>query len=210
MTTGEILSNAIAFISLFLSYLGYRATRKSITIDFTPFFYSLNPKTDITFPDGTIKDIDATRAFYTTIDIVNSSTVDMAYMDLRAFDPVTNNNHFVATYRVLPILENQKIIISPFGPTALENFHITLPPRKFAPLPAGSCTSIDVLVFLNDNVDTSHGVMLSIKTTETTFFHKSPWSDTNRKKFKEYHFLYNLNTTCISSTEAPPTPPSQD
>lgn len=206
MTIGEIIANAISILSLIVAYLGYRKTRKTVTVDFAPSCYFLDPKKDIISSDNLIHGVKATRALYTTIDIVNSSSVNMAYMDLRAFDPISNANHFIATYKSLPFLQNQNLLLSPFGPNSLDNFAITLPDRIFAPLPAGSYTSIDVLIFINDNVDTSHGVMVSIKTTETTFFKRSPYSDTNRKKFKAYNFLYDIKKSGTDSKSQPPLP----
>lgn len=203
MTTGEIIANLISVLSLFIAYLSYRNTRKAITVDFAPNCYLLNPKKDIISSEELIHDVKATRALYTTINIVNSSCVNMAYMDLRAFDPVSNANHFIATYMTLPFLKNKNILLSPFGPNALDNFVITLPDRIFAPLPAGSCTSIDVLIYINDNVDISNGVMVSIKTTETTLLKRSPWSNTNRKKFRAYSYLYDLSKSDTGSLEPP-------
>ena len=193
MSLYEAISILFSLVSLALSYLAYNATRRPVTVDFGTNYYLLDPKTDIISQDNSIQGVASKHALYTTITIVNPSTVNMAYMDLRAFDPKTNANHFIATKRSLPFLDNSKIFLMPFGEDALEKFFIHLPDRPFGSLPAGSYTSLDVLIFINDNVDISSGLVLSFKTSKNSFFHRSPWSDTNRKKFRAYHFTYDLS-----------------
>lgn len=47
----------------------------------------------------------------------------MAFFDLRAFNPKTNENHFIATQRsTLPEVQNNPLFITAFGLENLENF----------------------------------------------------------------------------------------
>lgn len=138
----------ISIFSLLISFLTLYRQRKRLTVTWQENCYVLNPKTDIFFK-GEPYPTSAKVAFYTSVNIVNPSNVNMAFFDLRAFNPKTNENHFIATQRsTLPEVQNNPLFITAFGLENLENFFIKLPARKFGELNAGSYTSIDVLIFV--------------------------------------------------------------
>ena len=182
----------ISIFSLLISFLTLYRQRKRLTVTWQENCYVLNPKTDIFFK-GEPYPTSAKVAFYTSVNIVNPSNVNMAFFDLRAFNPKTNENHFIATQRsTLPEVQNNPLFITAFGLENLENFFIKLPARKFGELNAGSYTSIDVLIFANKYVAIDDGIVVSIKVTDTSWFHRSLFSDTNRKIYKAHEFFYNL------------------
>ena len=191
MNTLSIIFTALSV--LFSGYTLYRQ-RKHLTVDFDTNCYLLDPKTQIEDAYNFCQNVKSSKAIYLQITIVNPSFVNMAYLDLRAFNPVTNANHFVATARSIPeLMDHRNLFLKPFGDDALEKFFIEIPECKHGSLPAGSCVTLDVLVFINDQVDTSQGIVIDFKSTKKTWFHRSPWSDTNRKCYTHYSRVYQLN-----------------
>ena len=154
----------ISIFSLLISFLTLYRQRKRLTVTWQENCYVLNPKTDIFFK-GEPYPTSAKVAFYTSVNIVNPSNVNMAFFDLRAFNPKTNENHFIATQRsTLPEVQNNPLFI----------------------------TAIDVLIFANKYVAIDDGIVVSMKVTDTSWFHRSLFSDTNRKIYKAHEFFYNL------------------
>lgn len=182
----------ISGISLIISCITLYRQRKRITVTWGDNLYVLNPQTDIIF-NGSPYPANADVAFYTSVQIINPGHSNMAFFDLRAFNPRTNENHFIATQRTcLPEVQNNSIFISAFGIKYLDNFFIKLPERNFGNLSAGSYTSVDILIFANRNVCLDDGIRLSLKVTNTSWFSRSRYSNTNRKIYKAYEKKFDL------------------
>ena len=170
--------------------------RKHITVTWDQDLLVLNPKTDITIA-GEPYPADAVVAFSCTLKIVNPSKCDMSFFDLRAFNPNTNANHYILTKRtIVPNLKDSSILVSPSFKNKnnqMPQFFITIPERNFGTLKAGSFSQIDILIYANKNIKLDHHIMISFKIADTTLFQRSPYSNTNRKKYKAYHVNYCLD-----------------
>ena len=198
--TISILSFLVSFLSFLVSLTTLYRQRKRLVVTWKENLYVLNPETNIFVNNISLKTIypvNSKVAFYGTVDIVNPSNMNMSYFDLRAFNPKNNLNHFIATMRTLPLKTND-IYISAFNDTSsLTNFYAKIPERIFGSLPAGSYTSIDILIFANNYVDLNDGIMLSVQTSNTSILdllrRKNIFSVTNRKIFKSYQKYYNVS-----------------
>lgn len=187
------ITTLLAFASFIISIYTLYRQRKHLTITFPDNFYLLETKKHVFF-NGEPYPAQSKYALYGSIDIVNSSHMNMSYFDLRCFSPHSNKNHFLATQRtVLPTVGNDTLLISPYGIDNPFAFFVKLPLRKFGALPAGSYTSIDVLIFINEEVDLKSGLMLSLKATDTSIFHRSKYSDTNRCIYRAHEKLYDMS-----------------
>lgn len=184
-------------ISLTISFITLYRQRKRIDVTWDPNVLVLNPKTDILISNEPYP-VDALVAFYTTIKIINPSRCDMAFFDLRAFNPRTNENHYILTKRtILSHLKDFPIFVSP-APLSKDmpnsvKFFLTIPDKNTGPIKAGSFTQIDVLIYANPKIKLDKNIMISFKTTDTTFLQRSPYSDTNRKKYKAFHCNYCID-----------------
>lgn len=192
MDTPQIIAITISVISLSLSIITFYRQRKRLTVTFSDNVFVLNPRTSILL-NGEPLPYDSPVAFYATINIVNPSHENMSFFDLRAFNPSTNANHFIATQRTsLANVNEPNVVIDCFedGQTI---FLATLPKRAFGELPAGSFTSLDVIVFANSAISLKEGITISFSVPDTILFpSKNEYSVTNRKVYKQFSRHYDV------------------
>ena len=130
----------ISLAALLLSLLSYLRERRLITVDFDTNCFALDVTKNIEAPNNVFENSTNQYAIFTTAIIVNASTSNSSYFDLRAYNPKTNENHFLCTLSSVPWLrDHPSLLISPFGPKALENFIIDLPKSRCGPITSGSC-----------------------------------------------------------------------
>ena len=186
----------ISLAALLLSLLSYLRERRLITVDFNANCYALDVTKNIKVAGNIFKGSPHQYAIYTTAIIVNASTSNSSYFDLRAYNPKTNENHFLCTLSSLPLLKNEpSLLISPFGPKALENFVIDLPKSRCGPITSGSCLELPILIVLNKNISIEEGISIEFKVPQYAWlpWHRSSVSTSNRKKFKFYRVHYDLS-----------------
>lgn len=191
----DFITVIISLAALLLSLLSYLRERRLITVDFSPNCFALDVKKNIIVADNIFKDIPHQYAIFTTAIIVNASVINSSYFDLRAYNPKTNENHFICTLTSLPLLKNNpRLLISPFGPSALENFVIALPNARYGSMSSGSCLELPILVILNENISIEEGITIEFKVPQYAWlpWQRSPKSTSNRKKFKYYKVHYDL------------------
>lgn len=191
----EFFTIFISLAALLISLLSYLRERRLITVDFAPNCFALDVKKNIVVADNIFKDIPHQYAIFTTAIIVNASVINSSYFDLRAYNPKTDENHFICTLTSLPLLKNNpKLLISPFGPNALENFVIDLPNARYGSMSSGACLELPILVILNENISIEEGITIEFKVPQYAWlpWQRSPKSTSNRKKFKYYKVHYDL------------------
>lgn len=191
----EFFTIFISLAALLISLLSYLRERRLITVDFAPNCFALDVKKNIVVADNIFKDIPHQYAIFTTAIIVNASVINSSYFDLRAYNPKTDENHFICTLTSLPLLKNNpKLLISPFGPNALENFVIDLPNARYGSMSSGACLELPILVILNENISIEEGITIEFKVPQYAWlpWQRSPKSISNRKKFKYYKIHYDL------------------
>ena len=132
------------------------------------------------------------NGFIITIDIINSSPNDIAYFDLRAFNPDNNINIYLMTRKSLEVPFNDGAI---YKKNYLNEKHLLEPPEKnYGLLKANSFNKFDLFFGPRDNdAHDLKRVNISIKIAKKTFFNKDPFSTTNRKKFKFFGYSYDVS-----------------
>lgn len=191
----EFFTIFISLAALLISLLSYLRERRLITVDFSPNCFALDVNKNIIVADNIFKDAPHQYAIFTTAIIVNASIINSSYFDLRAYNPKTNENHFVCTLTSLPLLKNNsRILISPFHPCTLGSFVIDLPNARYGSISSGDCLELPILVILNKNISIEEGVSIEFKVPQYAWFpwQRSPMSTSNRKKFKYYKVHYDL------------------
>lgn len=186
----------ISLAALLLSLLSYLRERRLITVDFDVNCYALDVTKNIKSAGNIFEGSAHQYAIYTTAIIVNASTTNSSYFDLRAYNPKTNENHFLCTLSSLPLLKNTpSLLISPFGLKALENFVVDLPKSRCGPIASGSCLELPILIVLNKNISIEEGISIEFKVPQYAWlpWHRSSVSTSNRKKFKFYRVHYDLS-----------------
>lgn len=181
----DFITVIISLAALLLSLLSYLREIRLITVDFDANCFALDVTKNIKAADNIFEDSPNRYAIFTTAIIVNASTANSSYFDLRAYNPKTNENHFLCTLSSLPLLKNKpSLLISPFGPRALENFVIDLPKSRCGPITSGSCLELPILIVLNKNISIEEGVSIEFKVPQYAWlpWHRSSVSTSNRKK----------------------------
>ena len=92
----------ISLAALLLSLLSYLRERRLITVDFDTNCFALDVKKNIEAPNNIFENSTNQYAIFTTAIIVNASTTNSSYFDLRAYNPKTNENHFLCTLSSVP------------------------------------------------------------------------------------------------------------
>lgn len=182
----------ISLLSLLISIATLYRQRKRLTVTIDDNLYVLNPKTDVRLLDGSLSPLSAEVAFYCTIKIVNPSYINQSFFDLRAFNPKTNANHFIATRRTSFMnIDEPHLVLSPFHDKEV-TFIATLPERTYGILPAGSFTCLDVLIYANQHVPLEDGIYISLHTSDTSLSHRSKFSVTNRKIYASHEKFFDI------------------
>ena len=146
----EFFTIFISLAALLISLLSYLRERRLITVDFSPNCFALDVNKNIIVADNIFKDAPHQYAIFTTAIIVNASIINSSYFDLRAYNPKTNENHFVCTLTSLPLLKNNpRLLISPFHPSTLGSFVIDLPNARYGSISSGDCLELFLIkIFL--------------------------------------------------------------
>lgn len=200
----ELVSNwltaNLSYISVFISLssaifsaITYRRQRKYLTVDWDTKYNAIDTRYHVKDAKDVFKSFKFYKGMYLTATIVNPCNVNMAYLDLRAFNPRTNENHMVATQVSVPYLrDDPTVLVCPFGENVLNTYFFKLPDGVHGPLPVGTCTILHLLIIFNPHVNLEDGIMISFKSTDTSLFHRSKYSNTNRKKYRVYEQFFSL------------------
>lgn len=97
----ELVSNwltaNLSYISVFISLssaifsaITYRRQRKYLTVDWDTKYYAIDTRYHVKDAKDVFKSFKFYKGMYLTATIVNPCNVNMAYLDLRAFNPRTN------------------------------------------------------------------------------------------------------------------------
>lgn len=180
-------------ISLLLSLYSIWRTRKNVTVEFAPNIQECNLNSIYAFNDKNEKCF-FHIAYLTNIEIVNSSTTDISFFDLRVFNPKTNINVDFVTKRTIKDTFPSKKIYTDY----IDNryYELDIPERRFGTIPANSFLRMDIVVDLNnlikqnENLDT---LAISFKIPKKVFLKRDPFAVTNRKKFKYFGIQYSIS-----------------
>lgn len=183
-------SITISIASLAISLYTLWRQRKRITISFDPALFVLDPKKDILVlnePYPFASDV----AFWFTIHVINPSNVNLSFFDLRVFDPDTNKNHFILTKKTMvENLSHFPIHLRPYGP---DGYTADIPEHNYGSIKAGDVMRLDIIVIRNLDAPLGDELTVSLKVPTTSIFHRSLFSNTDRKIYRAYEHTYSLS-----------------
>lgn len=183
-------SITISIASLAISLYTLWRQRKRITISFDPALFVLDPKKDILVLDEPYP-FASDVAFWFTIHVINPSNVNLSFFDLRVFDPDTNKNHFILTKKTMvETLSHFPIHLRPYGP---DGYTADIPEHNYGSIKAGDVMRLDIIVIRNLDVPLGDELTVSLKVPTTSIFHRSRFSNTDRKIYRAYEHTYSLS-----------------
>ncbi|WP_025024697.1 hypothetical protein [Companilactobacillus nodensis] len=184
---GSLIISLLSFIYTFTK------TRKTINVTWDDNLIENPPdSTFIIDPNG--KTPTFTHVLTGSISIVNPSSTDISYFDLRMFDPLSNLNVEIITKKtVQPYIKSKNIY--QFLDNQYDRFQqMDVPERKFGILKSNSYTKIDVIGdfdVLPEKMSNVEKLTASFKIPKRAIF-KDRYAITNRKKFKYYSKTYDI------------------
>lgn len=185
-----ILPLLISVISLLISLWTLRKQRKRLTVTFDQNMMVLDPQSDI-LVGGIPYPVKSDVAFYFSISIVNPSSVNMSFFDLRVFNPENNINQYILTRKTLVSeVKSQHVLIPSYGEQGL---YVDIPMRTFGTIKAGEMKSLEIIVFHNLSIPIGHLLTVSFKIPDTSIWHRSRFAVTNRKIYRAYDWTYNIS-----------------
>lgn len=147
------------------------------------------------------------KCLLTTIEVVNPSTKDIAFFDLRAFYPETNMNIQLLTRRTLMESYRDKAIWrtiqDPQGKEGLSE--LIVPETNYGIFKSNSFTRFHILMFPEED---AVNLILSFKVAIKARI-KDQFAVTGRKKFKFYGTVFDITNWTEKITQQLPTEKEQ-
>ena len=185
-------SNAVSLIALLVAALSFwMQYRNNLTVYINPALGVLSPKH--IYLDGLNDQFKNVEVFFKTqIDVVNDCSHDIAFFDLRVFNPKTNINHQFISKKAFPydLPSDTKISIDGLF---FYNYNAEIPERNYGIFKAHSFTRFDIIVYDFDKEAFENEIMLSFKISKRNWIREDPFAVTNRGKFKMYCQKYDIN-----------------
>lgn len=185
-------SDVVAPFALIISALGvWMQYRNQLTVHIDPVLYPLSPE-NIFFNGLNNQFKNVVKIFKTQIDVVNYCSHDIAFFDLRVFNPKTNINHQFISKKAFPydLPSDTKISIDGLF---FYNYNAEIPERNYGIFKAHSFTRFDIIVYDFDKEAFENEIMLSFKISKRNWIREDPFAVTNRGKFKMYCQKYDIN-----------------
>lgn len=175
----------IAFLSLIISFLTFRKTSTKITHSFNKNI-QFETKDSISISQEEKIEILGTDCFITQLSIVNTTPFDISYFDLRAFDPETNLNCYLATKNSLGAYKDIQL----FHHTLDDVLVLEIPKKNYGILKAKSFTRLDLIIM--NKTENTKKINVSFRIPKKNFIFSDYYSVTNRSKFKTFGISYDL------------------
>ena len=193
-------SNAIALIALIVAALSlivaslnsWMQYRNQITVYIDSALRDLSPQhIYLNGLNNQFKDVEV--FFKTQVDVVNYCSHDIAFFDLRVFNPSTNFNHQFISKKAFPhdLPSDTKISIN--DGVFFYNYNVEVPDKNYGIFKAHSFTRFDIIIYDFKNDSFEDQIELSFKISKKNLFRVDPYAVTNRKKFKIYTQNYDIN-----------------
>jgi len=184
-------SNAVSLIALLVAALSFwMQYRNNLTVYISPALGVLSPKH--IYLDGLNDQFKNVEVFFKTqIDVVNDCSHDIAFFDLRVFNPRTNYNHQFISKKAFPHDLPSETKISVDNGVVLSNMEV--PDKNYGVFKAHSFTRFDIIIYDFDKKAFEDTIRLSFKVSNKNWISKDPFAVTNRGKFKMYCEKYDIN-----------------
>ena len=183
MTKFEILTLVISGIALLISLITYYENRKRIEVTFPDNLeILLYDKISIGNQNNLSDKVEC--YFYLPLEIVNDSPHDIGFFDLRAFNPKTNINYRILTWKTIPPALQGHPIYDFSDPLFIRTMEI--PEKNHGLFTANSFKRLDLLIYTTSELPLDQAITVVFKIARPRRFweFKDPFAVTNRKKFK--------------------------
>lgn len=185
MTIFQVITLAISLSALLISFFTLFKNRKTLTITWSTDIKPISP--DVILFGEVSRPIDSKVCFYLNVDIVNPSPNDIAFFDLRAFNPETNMNYYLITKKSLPIdIRETPISLTYFN----ETFFLEIPDKNYGVFKSNSFAKLD-LIIIPRNL-TGEKLVISFKVADKNLISYDKFAVTNRKKYKLFQRVFGV------------------
>ncbi len=186
----------VAVFAFFLSFYNLLKSRKHLSVHFYEFYELLmaNKEKEIYILGYDGEKTYLKNVFKVSIDVINSSPIDIGFFNLAATDNSTNNDLEIITEREL---------IESIDKSIYEEIHkigrylkIDIPKRRFGIFPSNQITHLDILVhFPNDYVPDNLTLRFQVakESVLKKFTSKITKSKNSYEKFKTYKQTYDFS-----------------
>ena len=170
------ITNIIAFLAFLLGLYNWYELRVTLDVEISPNLEALSPKKVIF--SGVDTSIECSVIFSGWIKVANPSSKDLAFFDLRAFNPNTNENYGLVTKKTFPPEMTESIIQVQGGSYSVNQ---DVPFRSFGSFKARSFTHFDIIIYPMPHQSLGKEIVLCFKTSKRTLFRKAPFAISRKK-----------------------------
>lgn len=190
--TGVIFSNILAGISLLFSLYVYFTNKKHIEVIWDPNIEII--KNNRILIGGEISD-SVPSWFYLGVTIINPSSHDIGFFNLRAFNPKNNMNLEIVSQKTIPPTALNKKIFQLYMNDRMTELDI--PPRLFGTFPANSTTTFDLLFYAYEDIDNQlqEQIRVTFKIADKKLFYQNadPFSSPGYQDYKFFSKTFTIS-----------------
>lgn len=198
-----IASVVISAIALIVSIAVAWSNRKTLNVNISKDLTVVEAGTAF-FADNNSEPASYDDALLLTMEVVNPSPKDIAFFDLRAFNPTTNINVNFLTrrstalqHRTLPLW----MAVDPDNEKDPKLTELNIPDANHGIFKANSFTRFSILIFPGES---SEKLGFSFKVAMHAKFRKDPFAITSRKRFKFHGVIYDISSLKQSLPQSKP------
>lgn len=182
-----IFNNIFGLASLIVSLYTLWTNRKHLDVYWDDNILQTDPHSIVAIQDNVQGFYE--NSYLARLYIINTSPNDIAYFDLRAFNPNTNINFPLVTKKTFEYgKENTEVFQIING----QHTRLHIPEKNSGVFKANSFTQFDLIVCIPENLKNQENINISFKIAQHRHLgYKDPFSIT-RKKFKWFGKRYSL------------------
>lgn len=185
--SSPLCANVVAILAFLIGAYNFLKMRAPLDVRFAPDLHVL-PVRDI-YLEGKNNVLKVPVVFSGFIEVINPSPHDVAFFDLRVFNPETNIKYGIMTKKTFPdMFADTRVQVEIDG--LLINQEI--PARSSGIFRAHSFTPLDILIFGYEGQEIEEFITLSFKISKRRMFRKAPYS-LIREKYQSYGIEYHLS-----------------
>lgn len=188
-----IASVIISTIALIVSIAVAWSNRKTLDVNISKDLTTVEAGT-VFFADNNSEPAAYDDALLLTMEVVNPSPKDIAFFDLRAFNPATNINVSFLTRRSTALQHRTLPFWMAVDPDSEKDPKLTelyIPDANHGIFKANSFTRFNILIFPGES---NEKLGFSFKVAMRAKFRKDPFAITSRKRFKFHGVIYDISS----------------
>ena len=183
-----VIPISISSMALLFSLISVLRTRKTLHVEFdksaeiflTDEIFILSKDGSEFSPQG--------DGILTKISVVNNSSIDIGYFDLRAFDYDTNQNIYLITRKALGIHNKEASIYHRYPQE--DYYEMEIPDKNHGMFKANSYTVLNLIIF--PKYEVKDRIAISFKIPKKILLRRDKFAVTKRKKYKHFYHDYDV------------------